>query len=281
MFNPDFPKAVAEERGCGEREPGGVYAECGLSPVGLPLEYLLIDPPLPVPEGLDLINKPQLWLRTEAGGTNEPVLAVETGRPIYDLVIHVGAQHYPYAPDYIEETRRMGASRKLNANLDLSLLTRHSRMLLAHPKAIPCNWKNLQPPQLCRKHLAGHALVEGIPLDEGDAQERVAERVGPCIFKLWELIPQEAATATKREQQPEDGTPPLCLRQNGSSIYEYHPTGEAVSGWQSGFILALPITGFALIQYADESVNEKAKAKVCQGLDINGGSALPFYETPR
>ena len=54
----DFPKAIPVERGCGEREPGGVYAECGLSPYGSPLEHFLIDPPMPLPEGVDLINKP-------------------------------------------------------------------------------------------------------------------------------------------------------------------------------------------------------------------------------
>jgi hypothetical protein len=25
MFEIDFPKAIADERGCGDREPGGVY----------------------------------------------------------------------------------------------------------------------------------------------------------------------------------------------------------------------------------------------------------------
>ena len=43
MFT-DFPKADPVERGCGEREQGGVYAETGLSPYGTPLEYFLIDP---------------------------------------------------------------------------------------------------------------------------------------------------------------------------------------------------------------------------------------------
>ena len=30
----DFPNADPVERGCGQREQGGVYAECGLSPYG-------------------------------------------------------------------------------------------------------------------------------------------------------------------------------------------------------------------------------------------------------
>jgi len=98
----DFPRAIPEERGCGDREPGGVYVESGLSPYGSPLEHFLFDPPLPLPAGVDLVNKPQLWQRVDPE-TQEPVLDSETGRPVYDLLIHIGAEHYPYAPDYIEE----------------------------------------------------------------------------------------------------------------------------------------------------------------------------------
>ena len=42
MFDHNFPKADPVERGCGDREPGGVYCECGLSPRGRPLEEFLI-----------------------------------------------------------------------------------------------------------------------------------------------------------------------------------------------------------------------------------------------
>ena len=105
MFDLDFPKADPVPRGCGEREPGGVYAESGLSPRGRPLEEFLFDPPLPVPVGLDLINKPQLWQRTLASG--EPALDEEE-LPIFDLLIWVGAEHYPYCPDYLEEVKHWG-----------------------------------------------------------------------------------------------------------------------------------------------------------------------------
>src|SRR5690242_4902011 len=128
MFDP-FPKAIAEPRGCGDREEGGVYAESGLSSLGSPLEHFLFDPPVPLPDGLDLINKPQLWQRADPL-SGEPVVDPETKIPVSDLLIWVGAEHYPEAVDFIEETRRMGASRRLNPNLDLSKLTRRSRMLL-------------------------------------------------------------------------------------------------------------------------------------------------------
>src|SRR5437588_11432830 len=108
MFDLDFPKADPVPRGCGEREPGGVYAESGLSLRGRPLEEFLFDPPLPIPEGLDLINKPQLWQRTLASGE----LALdEEGLPIFDLLIWVGEGHYQSCPDYLQGTRRYRPSR--------------------------------------------------------------------------------------------------------------------------------------------------------------------------
>ena len=127
MFDQDFPKADAVPRGCGERVPGGVYAECGLSRGGRPLEEFLIDPPLPIPSGLDLINKTQLWQRRLS--TGEPVLDGED-LPVYDVLMWVGAEHYEYCCDYIEEVKRYGASRRLNPNLDLSRSPRSSRMIL-------------------------------------------------------------------------------------------------------------------------------------------------------
>ncbi len=271
----DFPRAIPEERGCGDREPGGVYVESGLSPYGSPLEYFLFDPPLPLPAGVDLVNKPQLWQRVDPE-TQEPVLDVETGRPVFDLLIHIGAEHYPFAPDYIEESRRLGASRRLNPNLDLSLLTRRSRMLLAHPKAIIVPWRDLILPDWCYKRHPRHDLASYALLGLDAAEAMMDEgRMGPCIFKLWDVLPTDEAT-TVFEQE---GERPVCLREIGSTIYEYRPTGEEVQEWEHGFILGLPITGIALIQYADGTVNEKAKAKVLTGMAQNGDLALPYYET--
>src|SRR5260221_9286452 len=138
MFDLDFPKADPVPRGCGEREPGGVYAESGLSPRGRPLEEFLFDPPLPIPEGLDLINKPQLWQRMLASG--EPALD-EEGLPIFDLLICVVAEHYPFCPDYLEEVKRYGSVRRLHPHLGLSLLPHSSRMLPAHPHLLNNRWQ--------------------------------------------------------------------------------------------------------------------------------------------
>src|SRR5258706_2934899 len=303
MFDQNFPKADPVERGCGDREPGGVYCESGLSPRGRPLEEFLIDPPLPLPDGLDLVNKPQLWQRTLPSG--EPALDAE-GLPIYDLLIWVGEEHYPYCSDFIEEVKQFGASRRLNPNLDLSLLSRSSRMILAHPHARNTAWQTQRPPEVCRKDIPGHATSTSDV--DGDGEETLLMQLvrlaasssddepppvdvplsGPCLFKVWELIPRAAAQTVLELEDLEAGdkdssshNAPLCLRAIGSAVYPYRPRGESAAGLVPGIFAALPITGFAFIRFDDGSVNERAKEKVLAGLEAHGHYAIPFYETDR
>jgi len=316
MFDLDFPKADPVPRGCGDREPGGVYAECGLSPRGRPLEEFLIDPPLPIPPGLDLVNKPQTWQRMLP--TGEPALDGE-GLPIYDLLIWVGQEHYTYCPDFLEEVKRYGASRRLNPNLDLSLLSRSSRMIMAHPHVINTAWQEQRPPQSCKKEVPGHdAAIAANDASDDEAEGATSEtgeetttrplqhligtsmdpllptlspafpRTGPCLFKLWELIPREAAQTAidildseVGELPPGAKLLPLCLREIGSTIYQYRPTGESADGLVPGIFAVLPITGFALIRYHDGSVNEQAREKILAGLEAHGGHAIPVYQTDR
>ena len=103
---------------------------------------------------------------------------------------------------------------------------------------------------------------------------------------MWDLIPREAAQTVIEaaeeeagEQHPGAETFPLCLRQIGSTIYQYHPTSESADGLIPGLFAALPITGFALIRYEDGAVNERAKEKILAGLEKHEDHALPFYET--
>jgi hypothetical protein len=277
------------------------------------LEEFLFDPPLPIPDGLDLVNKPQLWQRRLASG--EPALDEEE-QPIFDLLIWVGEEYYKYCPDYLEETRRYGASRRLNPNLDLSLLSRSSRMILAHPHVLNTRWQEQRPPQSCKKRVPGHDVPAASHYGKENARDESSEgrisppalngaatgrelislalspetpQMGPCLFKVWELIPREAAqtvieAATDEEaraQQSGAESLPLCLREIGSTIYQYRPTGESADGLVPGLFAALPITGFALVRFQDGSVNEQAKAKILAGLEAREEHALPFYETDR
>src|SRR5947209_4264234 len=178
MFDQNFPKADPVPRGCGDREPGGVYAECGLSSRGRPLEEFLIDPPLPIPPGLDLVNKPQTWQRLLPSG--EPALDGEE-LPIFDLLIWVGQEHYPYCPDFLEEVKRYGASRRLNPNLDLSLLSRSSRMILAHPLVLNTAWQTQRPPETCKKEIPGHDAA--VAASDDEAEDETDKTGGEAITR--------------------------------------------------------------------------------------------------
>lgn len=104
-------------RGCGSREAGGIYVECGLSDKGIDIANFIIDP---VTE-LDLSTHRGQEIR-ERNGT-------------YHLFDHVGAKHYPTAADIFEEVRRHGASRRASPNQKFELLGPDSRMVLVHPRA--------------------------------------------------------------------------------------------------------------------------------------------------
>jgi len=107
------------ERGCGKRVKGGLYACCGLSPNGKPIEHFLIDPPGPY--------------------KGEPFRApiIQEERDVKHLVFWVGAQHYPFCPDFIEETRNFGVSKRIPLGTDLSGIEAFkSRMYFVHPRAI-------------------------------------------------------------------------------------------------------------------------------------------------
>jgi hypothetical protein len=116
-------KARPGKRGCGTRVAGGVYAECGTSPFGEPVEYFLVEP----------------WGKADAAALGLSSIGVkvienpETGvSHVFDIV---GQEHYRNVADFIEETRVLGVSRRLPKTLDFSKLTADSRLVLLHRRA--------------------------------------------------------------------------------------------------------------------------------------------------
>lgn len=111
-------------RGCGERVPGGIYAETVLGDVGMPFDFFICDSPHPVdPDwGISAIGVKQVG---------------------EDLVDWVGQKHYPNVLDFVEEGRRFGVSRRLSPNLDFERLTAKSKMMFVHAKAHIENWTDL------------------------------------------------------------------------------------------------------------------------------------------
>ena len=90
------------------------------------------------------------------------------------------------------------------------------------------------------------------------------------------MLPKDEAIETFERE----GHHPLCLRRIGSTTYDYSPTGEKVTAWEPGFILGLPITGIALIEHPDGSVNTRAKDKLLLGMEHNGHMDLAIARAP-
>lgn len=220
-----FPKAQPVARGCGERTPGGLYIECGLSPVGRPFDDFLVDPPLPLLPGLDattLANKPR-FIRDPADGTAH-------------LVIWIGAEHYPYVSDYIEEARRFGISRKLSPSVlrqqEATGLSLASRMLLVHPYVINTRWQSQRPPYQCRKGVSGHALpaapddgegAAGAGASGGGATQPGTGTITP-IVPIAPIVPVATAPSTPQL----DDTPLARDHDHGSNHAHDHLVGALV-----------------------------------------------------
>jgi hypothetical protein len=116
----------ATKRGCGVREPGGSYLETMTSNHGMPIEYFLVDPPVPTDPDLGIPNRGVLLVPRE----------LADGSVVHDVYDRVGVASYPNVADFIEEVRRIGLSRRVPTNIDWSLLSEQSRIVLCHPRAI-------------------------------------------------------------------------------------------------------------------------------------------------
>ncbi|GAA5512522.1 hypothetical protein Dcar01_01236 [Deinococcus carri] len=125
--------AQGGRRLCGDgRILGGWYLECAVLASGThPLDHFLVDFPTLVPTHLS-VNALGVTLWTDPKGVTHVV----------DLI---GESHYPFVPDFWEEARRMGFSRKISPTLPVGKLSAQSRFLFIHPKALVANPEALVP----------------------------------------------------------------------------------------------------------------------------------------
>ncbi len=260
MATNSIPRAVAGERGCGDaRQEGGVYIEVGMSPSGMPLEHFLIDSPWKLPEGWganELANK--ATLQQDATG-------------VWHIIIWVGANFYPYAPDYIEETRHMGVSRHIPRNFEFEKISRDTTLIFVHSKAYITNWLSLTPPTLCRKHkryhVAGHVCTCPSSTTE-DIHPAIVNRMpipvrrGPCLFKTYYTIPQN-------EGSPADNK--MYLRKIGGSAYFYKPTHEEAH-YRPAIFMRMRPTGIAIIE--DEAGHVDPHV-----MDRAGRAGIPVFQS--
>lgn len=140
-------------RGCGKRVSGGVYGCVSLDPDGVHLSHFLLDPPIP-------------YLGTAFQGVHEAPEYITAGWDTdTDLVLMdwVGESGYKAVPDFVEEVRRFGMSRRLPTTFPFEVIKeRQVWLALIHAKAAPdmlglskqsvpwgydwCKWEVGQPP---------------------------------------------------------------------------------------------------------------------------------------
>lgn len=121
-------------RGCGERQPGGIYLEFPIGPGGHPLEDFILCPPHPVDPA---------WGVT-------PIATRQFDTFIFDWI---GSAHWPNVADYLEEVRRFGVSARLPRNLDFSIITQRTVFCPIHNRGLNIDWW-LYPPRQhdCPRH---------------------------------------------------------------------------------------------------------------------------------
>jgi len=181
------------ERECGRRKKGKAYFTVATGPGGVPIEWFLIDPPVPV--SLEEMNiRPRGVFLIEREGVHH----------VYDVI---GEGDYPNVADFIEEAREHGISRMAKSiSLDFSKITSDSRLIIIHRRALITNWQELvdaMPPEerwlarcprmLDHKHsffgrgpdepclgLVWHDLRKGVdvePLAESESRMRVTRQL--------------------------------------------------------------------------------------------------------
>lgn len=208
--------AKGGERECGPgRTAGSIYVECGLSLTGVPIEQYLHDPPIPVDPVQLGLSAQGVTIITDAQGTKH----------ILDLV---GASHYPYPCDFIEEARVMGVSRKVPKNTDLTGITGASMLILVHSRASVVNAQAVSA--------ASGLLCPNARHQPGD----------DCAGLHW-VVPE-----------PNSGPDRRALKCGSYELTPRRP-GAPTPKLQHAFFMAVPITAMTIIANHDGSVDEAAK----------------------
>lgn len=205
--------------------PGGLYACVATSPHGSPLERFLIDPPIP--------HECRPFRAPMAAGENQ-------------VLMWVGEEHYPFCPDYIEETRLFGVSKRVPLGMDLKVFKPHGTWLcFIHPKAVV---DRLDPVHACpndkrrAEHLAG--------------RER-------CITELYYFV--EANESTDEAGQP------VFKRTIGDTTYTISKLlPRQDEKFDPGIFLRLPFSHFEYVLPAEGKVDGRVLKAVEEGVNIIG-----------
>ena len=221
---------VGHERACGRRIAGGVYAEVKITRdgSGAPVEYFLVDPPRPI--DLAALGLTSVGVK---------LIEIEGVTHVFDVV---GQEYYPYPADFVEETRQLGASRRLSANLDFEKLGPGSCLVLIHAKALIRNYLDYPLPE-CPKGMDRHATE---PTPE------------MCAGLWWGDLPEKGGEAGR------------VVRKNGVVRYTgWERPADVEPRYAPAIFISLPITNLTVIRGGGEKTEKGFDAAHKSHLDVN------------
>lgn len=228
---------TGEKRGCGLRKEGGLYACTGFSEHGITVEGFILDPAIPYTDGpfrgVRMIQRPD---------------------GIFDMLLWVGKEHYPYVSDFVEEGRRHGFSKRIPINGAENnyenITVGSSRMLLVHPNCIINTNYELQqrPPEQGVRP----AIKRPDPLTMSTCTHNVHYQqesgLPPCTFANWDL-------STDRDSNKIDcGDGTVQISTVSAQYRAFKPVKSSrdyLSKADAGIFLAIPLTHFEYISSGD------------------------------
>lgn len=222
----------ASARGCGKsRTEGGIYMETAMGPDGTPFEEFIIDPPIVADFGA-------------LGVSPRGVSLVPDDKGIYHVFDWVGSQHYPNVADFIEETRRLGPSRRLPRTLEFEKITPESRMVLIHARAHIDNASDFyrETPWECPK---GH-------------QEHGPSKNEMCAGLWWQDVEPTHLSRVEREAMEAAGIRAFTRTMPAFEYQAMTAPPDTLGLYRPAMFLALPITNLSVVKSSDDALQGSA-----------------------
>lgn len=227
-----------KQRGCGSRTEGGLYLCVDCSDKGQPVEYFLIDPVITW-SGKNL-RAPQL-------------VESKLNKGVFNIVLGIGKEHYPFIPDFVEEGRLMGFSKRIPRDFPIDKLTPHkSRIFLVHPRAIPKFKYSVSKSVHCN-----------------------VDKVHKCVHSLWSLSALHDLKGHEvewKEKLAQVSTPSVNYAVPPPDSPKFSVEPEERFEYDSGIFMSLPIGHFEYVskkKKMPKSLRERVE-KTDWGLKVVG-----------
>lgn len=224
-------------RGCGDtRTEGGLYMESGLvTGEGVELEFNLLDPPLPVDPQADNIRALGVELFEGPDG-------------VVHILDWIGAEHYPYPADFLEETRRKGLSRRISRVTEIERLTPYESMVfLVHARGHVENWREYLAAERESGDMTAHRHCARCLA--GDHEHVHATASESCSRYAWMAFEADAGTADCGAAGP-------TLRTFTDFRYRIFPQPAITPTYSPAIIARMPLTNLTVIAARDGSHQE-------------------------